>query len=89
MAVCFAPFFAVKPPCAVLWGAFAGTNVRRRWLLPPLTAGLCRTGAWLFSSAAEPAFLVYAAYLLIGATPTLIAVALQRGRHRDRERTDA
>ena len=79
MAVCFMLFFAVNPLFCLLCGVFAGRDIRRRWALPLVPAGLFLAGAWLFFDMGEPAFLLYCGcYLTIGAAAMLISAFVSK-----------
>ena len=48
MAVCFLLFFAANPLFSAVCGFAASGDIRRLWMLPPMTAGLFLTGTWIF-----------------------------------------
>jgi hypothetical protein len=79
MAICFVLFFALNPLFSAMCGAFAGTNIKRLWVLPIITAGLFLVGAWLFFEIGEPAFLLYCGcYLVIGIVAMLISAFVKK-----------
>jgi hypothetical protein len=79
MAICFVLFFALNPLFSAMCGAFAGTNIKRLWVLPIITAGLFWVGAWLFFEIGEPAFLLYCGcYLVIGIVAMLISAFVKK-----------
>ncbi len=79
MAICFLLFFAVNPLFSVACGIFAGGNIRRRWVLPILTAGLFLAGVWLFFDMGETAFLGYCGcYLALGVIAMLIRAMVKK-----------
>lgn len=81
MAACFLLFFAVDPIYAVIAGIAAGTNGKRLWFLPILTALLFLAGAWMRFAPMDPAFLMYAAaYLLLGLLSMAITAAVCKRR---------
>lgn len=79
MAVCFLLFYAVNPVCSVTVGASAGKDIRRLWSLPVISAALFLAAAWIFFSAGETAFILYAAvYLGLGAAAMLISMGIRK-----------
>ncbi len=73
MALCFILFFAVNPLFSTFSGILAGSDVKKLWILPIVTAGLFILGVWMFFDMGEPAFLLYgSAYLVIGIIAMLI-----------------
>ncbi len=76
MAICFLLFFAVNPIAAICTGVFAGRQPKAAWFQPLLLPALFLLGTWILFDMGEPAFLLYAAYLLLGYLAMAIAVAL-------------
>lgn len=82
MAVCFLLFYAVNPIYAVVSGIFAGRDIRRRWLIPILTAAMFLLGVWIAFEAGEPVFLLYAGiYLALAGAAMLLSSLFCAGRN--------
>ena len=79
MGACFLLFFAVDPLFSAACGAFAGTNIKKLWMLPVITAGLFLAGVWMLFDMGEPAFLLYfGGYLLIGVLAMVISAFVKK-----------
>lgn len=79
MAVCFILFFAINPLFFAVCGGFAGTNIRKFWILPIIAAALFLTGVGLFFEMGEPAFLLYCGcYLVISTVAMLMSAFIKK-----------
>ena len=79
MAVCFILFFAVNPLFSVICGVFAGTDIKKLWSMPIITAILFLVGVWLFFEMGESAFIVYSGcYFAIAATAMAVSAVVKR-----------
>ena len=79
MAICFILFFAVNPLFSAVCGAFAGSNIKKLWALPIITAGLFLAGVWIFFDMGETAFLLYCiCYFIIGIIAMLISALFKK-----------
>lgn len=66
--------FGVNPLFSIFSGILAGSDVKKLWVLPIVTAGVFILGVWIFFDMGEPAFLLYSsAYLVIGIIAMLIS----------------
>lgn len=67
MALMFMLFYAGYPPYSAFIGWQAGKDIKKRWFLPVLSAGLFLLGAVMVFTPSEKWFYIYAAvYLVIG-----------------------
>ena len=81
MAICFILFFAVNPLYSVGTGIFAGSNIKRLWVMTLLLPALFLLGTWMFFDFGETAFVWYAcAYTVIGLISMLISSLLRKKR---------
>ena len=81
MAICFILFFGVNPLFSIFSCILAGSDVKKLWVLPIVTAGVFILGVWIFFDMGEPAFLLYSsAYLVIGIIAMLISGFIKRRR---------
>ena len=72
MAVCFLLFFALNPLYSVIFGVFAGKDMKHLWSLPIVSAALFLIGTWIFFDMGEMAFILYAVvYLVLGHLPMI------------------
>ncbi len=79
MAVCIILFYAVNPIYSLIMGVFAGTNIKKLWPMPIVSAVLFLFGSWIFFGTGEGAFILYAViYLILGAGAMVISVILSR-----------
>ncbi len=79
MAVCFLLFFALNPLYSVIFGVFAGKDMKHLWSLPVISAVLFLIGTWIFFDMGEMAFVLYAAvYLALGIVTMLISMIIRK-----------
>lgn len=79
MAACLVLFFGINPIHFLVLGAASGMDLRRMWSQPILSAALYLLGVWIFFSAHETAFLVYAGvYLALSGAAMLISCLVSR-----------
>ena len=78
MAVCFLLFFALNPLYSVIFGVFAGKDMKHLWSLPIVSAALFLIGTWIFFDMGEMAFILYAVvYLVLGIAAMLISMFIR------------
>ncbi len=80
MLVSLCLFFLLDPVCAILSGGFAGSDLRRYWYIPLITAILFLAGAWLCFSLWEVTFVFYALGYLVLCAAAMLLVAFIRSR---------
>ena len=81
MAVCFLLFFALNPLYSVIFGVFAGKDMKHLWSLPIVSAALI--GTWIFFDMGEMAFILYAVvYLVLGIVAMLISMIIRKKAQR-------
>ena len=79
MAVCFLLFFALNPLYSVIFGVFAGKDMKHLWSLPVISAVLFLIGTWVFFEMGETAFILYAVvYLVLGIAAMLISMFIRK-----------
>ncbi len=79
MALMFILFYAGYPVYSAFIGWQAGKDIKKRWFLPMLSAGLFLLGAVLIFTPSEKWFYIYTVvYLVIG----LLAMALSESKER-------
>ena len=79
MAVCFLLFFALNPLYSVIFGVFAGKDMKHLWSLPIVSAALFLIGTWIFFDMGEMAFVLYAVvYLALGIVTMLISMIIRK-----------
>lgn len=71
-------FFIVFPALAVFLGILAGTDIKKLWLLPVISAILCPPALWLSLGAIEWGLYLYAAIYLGISVVTAVPTALIR-----------
>ena len=83
MAVCFLLFFALNPLYSVIFGVFAGKDMKHLWSLPIVSAALFLIGTWIFFDMGEMAFILYAVvYLVLGIVAMLISMIIRKKAQR-------
>ena len=83
MTVCFLLFFALNPLYSVIFGVFAGKDMKHLWSLPIVSAALFLIGTWIFFDMGEMAFILYAVvYLVLGIVAMLISMIIRKKAQR-------
>ena len=83
MAVCSLLFFALNPLYSVIFGVFAGKDMKHLWSLPIVSAALFLIGTWIFFDMGEMAFILYAVvYLVLGIVAMLISMIIRKKAQR-------
>ncbi len=80
MALMFMLFYAGYPAYSAFIGWQAGKDIKKRWFLPVLSAGLFLLGAVRVFTPLEKLFYIYAVvYLVIGVLAMAFAESKERG----------
>ena len=86
MALMFILFYAGYPAYSAFIGWQAGKDIRKRWYLPALSAGLFLLGAVLIFTPSEKLFYIYAAvYLVIGLLAMAFSDSKEKGTGDERD----
>ncbi|WP_294628708.1 hypothetical protein [uncultured Bacteroides sp.] len=74
MALCMLLFLILNPMYSLLLGSHCGSDIKRMWNLPLISAVMFLSGTWLFFDIKEVWFIIYAAiYLVLGWTAMFVS----------------
>ena len=72
-----------QPLYSVIFGVFAGKDMKHLWSLPIVSAALFLIGTWIFFDMGEMAFILYAVvYLVLGIVAMLISMIIRKKAQR-------